>query len=173
VGLRAHPDELVQSGTLLSDLRYRLGHCIVTFPPLCERREDITPMALVFLQGCEEETGVPGPKGFAADTLPALEAAAWPGNARDLRAAIVAAYLHAQNEELIDPSHLPGCVGVPRFVAHGDGEVNQQVIAWALWRTDGHVAAAARLLGVHRNTVSAYVARRRSHSSSESSVPNA
>ncbi len=88
VGLRECPETLMAAGTLLPDLRYRLGFCVVRLPCLEERREEIGPLAALFLSRCREETGVLGPQRFAPDVLPVLEAGAWPGNVRELQAVI-------------------------------------------------------------------------------------
>ncbi len=69
--------------------------------------------------------------------------------------------------------HLPDHVRFPaRFQAYGDPDRNRRVIEWALWRTGGRVEAAAKLIGAHRNTVSAFVAARRSVSAPGSETHN-
>jgi two-component system response regulator HydG len=161
VGLSQHPDVLMQKGTLLADLRYRLGQCVIALAPLAERREEIAPLAEGFLEEARAATGVIGPKALAPDVLPVLEAAPWPGNARELRSAIEAAYLHARGDTLIRFEHLPEYLQVPlKFEPYGDPETNARAIEWALHRTRNRVEKAARLIGAHRNTVSSHLSQR-------------
>lgn len=168
VGLRECPDLLMQQGILLPDLRYRLGHCIIRLLPLAERREEIALLAELFLRECPDAIGVPGPVAFAPDVIPALEAAPWPGNVRDLRAAVEAAYVHAQGDELVRFEHLPEHARVaPRFTPHGDRQANARAIEWAMYRAHNRMDLAAELIGTHRNTISAYLSdRRHGHASS-------
>ncbi|PYO69673.1 MAG: hypothetical protein DMD69_01980, partial [Gemmatimonadetes bacterium] len=108
-GMCEHPDDLVAQGKMLKDVRYRLEHCIVRVPPLEERREEIVLLAQHFLARCPAETRVThGPQRFTKEAITALEAASYPGNVRDLKGRVKAAYLHAQGEETIGAHHLPG-----------------------------------------------------------------
>jgi DNA-binding NtrC family response regulator len=177
VGLRDCPDKLMRAGLLLPDLRYRLGHCIVRLAPLSERREEIAPLAQTFLRDCPWQTRASGPAQFAPDVMPALEAAPWPGNLRELRSVIEAAFLHADGGPLLRFDHLPEHVRIaPRFVPYGDVAANERAMDWALWRARNRVDHAARLIGAHRNTVSAHIARRRmkesAHNATDVIVPD-
>ena len=156
-GMCEHPDDLVAQGKMLKDVRYRLEHCIVRVPPLEERREEIVLLAQHFLARCPAETRVThGPQRFTKEAITALEAASYPGNVRDLKGRVKAAYLHAQGEEAIGAHHLPGDGrGSVRFDPQAEHGEKLRVVAWALWRTNDCVNTAAALLGVHRNTVSA------------------
>jgi DNA-binding NtrC family response regulator len=153
VGMRCDPDQLLRDGVLLEDLRWRLGRLLIAIPPLSERREDIVPLAEHFLARCPDETRVPGPTRFAPDVRPVLEAGLWPGNARDLRETIRAAYLLAQDEDVLRLEHLPpNAFATPHFDRRASPQDKQRVIDWALERAKG-VGDAARLVGAHRNTI--------------------
>jgi DNA-binding NtrC family response regulator len=160
VAMRECPDQLVARSVLLPDLRYRLGRCVIRLLPLTERRDEIGLFAEDFLRRCPRETGVPGPTRFAADVIPALERAPWPGNLRGLKAAVERAYLHAQREPEVRLAHfdeevLPGAVGTA-FRRHGNPAVNQRAVELALRLSDGSHTDAARLLHVSRHTVRSY-----------------
>ncbi len=170
-GLRKSPDQLLAENVLRPDLRYRLGYCEIRLTPLSERREEIGPLAKAFVHEFRLLNGS-GPKALAPDVVPALESAPWPGNVRELRAVVEASCIHAQGDEFLRFDHLPDHVRIsPRFRPHGDAALNQRAIEWALWRTDGHTDLAAQLLGVHRNTISAYRARKASESPAHISAP--
>jgi len=169
VGIGEHPDTLVARGNMLKDVRYRLEHCIVRLPRLEERREEIAPLAHHFLANCPSETGAAGGPGrFTADAIAVLEAASYPGNVRDLKGRVKAAYLHARGREAIGVEHLPADARVSlRFdprAAHCD---KLQLVAWALHQTNDRVTTAAELIGVHRNTLSALRAELRKNNRSD------
>jgi len=162
VAMHERPDVLMARGVLLADLRYRLGRCVIRLVPLRERREEIGPFAEDFLRRCPRETGVPGPTRFAADVVPALERAPWPGNLRDLEAAIGRAYLHAQHEREVrlvhfDEQVLAGAIGAA-FRRHRDPAENRRAVELALRLSEGSHAEAARLLCVNRHTIRSYAA---------------
>jgi DNA-binding NtrC family response regulator len=157
VGLGEDPDALVARGKMLKDLRYRLEYCMIRLPRLEERREEIALFAEHFLAQCRDETGVvDGPTGFSPEVLTVLEAGRYPGNLRDLKGRVRAAYLLARGETAIRFEHLPPVAQQSlAFDVHADRQAKLRIVAWALRRTDGHVGKAAELLHVHRNTVRA------------------
>jgi DNA-binding NtrC family response regulator len=162
------PDEMMERGDLLPDLRYRLGYCIVTVSGLADQRDVIAAFAQTFLESCREVTGVTGPCAFSPDVMPALEAAPWPGNLRELRGVVEAAYLHAVGDTMVRFDHLPPHVRIaPRFKPHGDPSENARVVEWALWRTGNRIDRAAALIGAHRNTISKYLADREARAGDE------
>lgn len=94
----------VAKGTFRQDLYYRLnvGHILV--PPLRERREDILPLARIFLRELGHQANKPyiriSPQ--AAKILLSYE---WPGNVRELRNVMEWIILLLDEEE-IQPCHL-------------------------------------------------------------------
>ena len=169
IGIGEHPDALVARKRLLKDLRYRLGHCIIRLPRLEERREEIASLAQRFLGEAPAMTGVPnGPTTFAPEVIQALEAATYPGNLRDLREAVVVAYLHAtaeDNHEVRLDDLLPQGRMSLKFQRRANRASQLQLVSWALWKTGDRVQAAAELIGAHRNTVAALRAVLRAQSS--------
>ncbi len=156
IGVNRSLDELVATGALLPDLRYRLGYHVLHLPRLAERPEDIPLLADRFLHECVGPTGELIPAGFTLDALTALEFADWPGNVRQLQHVVRRAFTSALGQQEIRLEHLPeGMRHFPKFESHATSEYKRRVVAWALRRSGGHVQAAARLLGVHRNTITA------------------
>ena len=75
--------EEVKTGGFREDLFFRLFSVEIEIPPLRERREDILPLALLFL----EDTNRRFKKqvsGFSPDLLGLFEEYSWPGNVRQL-----------------------------------------------------------------------------------------
>lgn len=157
VGVNADLDEFVARGTLLPDLRYRLGYHVLQLPRLAERPEDIPLLADRFLRECDGVPDQVAPAEFTFDALTALEFADWPGNVRQLKQVVRVAFTNALGEQQIRLEHLPeGMRHLPKIDTHAMPECKRRVVAWALRVSGGDVQAAARLLGVHRNTIAAW-----------------
>jgi transcriptional regulator with GAF, ATPase, and Fis domain len=74
----------IKEGTFREDLYYRLSVVPIHIPPLRERREDIAPLVWRFVD--EFAAALRKPIDAIDETsMAALEAYAWPGNARELR----------------------------------------------------------------------------------------
>jgi transcriptional regulator with PAS, ATPase and Fis domain len=76
--------EEVAKGNFREDLFFRLFSIDITIPPLRERREDIIPMAVMFLKEVnhrfKKNVG-----GYSKEVLDLFEQHAWPGNVRQLQ----------------------------------------------------------------------------------------
>jgi transcriptional regulator with GAF, ATPase, and Fis domain len=72
------------AGRFRSDLYYRLSVFPIEVPPLRERREDILPLAELFLLQSSKRLGIK-PPAFVAAQRRELERYDWPGNARELQ----------------------------------------------------------------------------------------
>lgn len=75
--------EMVSRGEFRQDLYFRLNVLCIHMPPLRERREDIVPLAKLFLR---EQAGPL--RTLSASAQQELQSADWPGNVRELRNAI-------------------------------------------------------------------------------------
>ncbi|MEN8198808.1 MAG: sigma-54-dependent Fis family transcriptional regulator [Thermodesulfobacteriota bacterium] len=73
----------VEEGKFREDLFFRLFSVEIEIPPLRERKEDILPLALSFLEGTNERFKKKV-SGFSPPLLALLEAYPWPGNVRQL-----------------------------------------------------------------------------------------
>lgn len=78
------------------DLYYRLSVFPLNLPPLCNRPEDILPLAEHFLAGLCGQSGV-AQKSLSLDASKLLRAHAWPGNVRELQHAIERAFVLADD----------------------------------------------------------------------------
>jgi DNA-binding NtrC family response regulator len=77
---------MVEQGRFRKDLYFRLNVVNLRIPPLRERKEDIAPLAMHFLEQIERQTGA---KYTLSDaTLRAITEYDWPGNVRELENAI-------------------------------------------------------------------------------------
>ena len=98
-------EAMVQTGTFRKDLWYRLNVAVIRVPPLRERRDDIELLARHFLR---ERAARPteSSEEFTAAALEALTHYDWPGNVRQLRAAVERASIEA-GTSTIGTEHLP------------------------------------------------------------------
>ena len=95
-----HPlAECVEKGLFRQDLYYRLkvGHLVI--PPLRERREEIAPIAKLFLKNFAHQKHKPV-RSILPEALEILEAYDWPGNIRELKNIMDLATFASTEEEL-------------------------------------------------------------------------
>jgi DNA-binding NtrC family response regulator len=77
---------MVERGSFRKDLFFRLNVVNLRIPPLRNRREDIAPLAMHFLERMKKESGVT--RSFSDSTLRVMSEYDWPGNVRELENAI-------------------------------------------------------------------------------------
>jgi NtrC-family two-component system response regulator AlgB len=96
-------DSAVGSGRFRQDLLYRLNVIQIDLPPLRQRTEDISALAVRLLAGFKGGKHI---VGFTAEAEQALRTYAWPGNVRELRNVVERATILCRCE-LIGIEHLP------------------------------------------------------------------
>jgi len=152
----------VRAREFREDLYYRLNVVPIHVPPLRERREDIPALVEYMIRKlareCNREV-----RGVSAGALDVLTRYDWPGNVRELenvlhRAVVLARspVIHLQDVPLDvampeTGSRLGEDVGPPLREAMEQFE--RQYILRVLEGAGWNVSRAARLLGVHRNTI--------------------
>src|SRR5207302_9652562 len=91
------------------DLYYRLSVFPIHLPALRERREDIHPLVVHFIDYYKQRTGR-FVSGISKDALEALTTYDWPGNVRELENAIERAVIIASGRR-IEIEDLPEAIG--------------------------------------------------------------
>lgn len=129
----------VSSGEFRVDLFYRLGNLVVRMPSLASRRSDIPELSKVILQQKAREAGCSAPE-LAKRDLDILMSYRWPGNVRQLHH-VLEHFLVFGKLPIIQPCEFNDRVGWREGVPE------------ALKLHKGNKAAAARALGVSRNTL--------------------
>jgi two-component system response regulator HydG len=152
----------VAAGRFREDLFYRLNVFLITLPPLRERAGDIPVLVDSALA-----VGRPGRAGSAPLTCSPLAmrmllAYGWPGNIRELFAAVESAAIRTDGDR-IEAHHLPaevrgssgwnGTAPVPRYHAEGAVGDEQASIVAALEEAAGNRNRAADILGMGRTTL--------------------
>jgi DNA-binding NtrC family response regulator len=147
--------EDMRAGKFREDLFYRLSVIPIHVPQLCERREDIVPLALHFLRkhGPHRNRTI---SGFSDEALALLEEYDWPGNVRELENSIERALVMAE-PPLIDAGDLMFFRPIAAdSEGTGDGhlvEVEKREIRSALERFGGQINRTADFLGINRKTL--------------------
>jgi len=137
----------VRAGRFRRDLYYRLAEAVVAVPPLRERAEDVETLAHAFLAELAAAQGVPVPTA-SPDFFAALRAHAWPGNARELRAALQSALLWWDGRAPLAPTDLAEALAAPLPDPVGDPLSERMLAAWRA--AGGNQEAARRALGLSR-----------------------
>jgi len=148
-------DEEVKTGRFREDLFYRLNVVELNLPPLRERREDILPLASLFIAEFAK-----GRARFSETATACLLNFFWPGNVRQLRNAMERAVLLSRSE-LILPEHLPTLVRAageqPAPTGLSDAqhleEIEREAIIQSLRKHDFNRTETAKALGIGRRTL--------------------
>ncbi|MEB3101774.1 sigma-54 interaction domain-containing protein [Ferviditalea candida] len=96
--------EETKKGNFREDLYYRLNVVPVYIPPLRERKEDILPLTLFFIEKYNEK--YKKNKVFSQEVLEFLQAYNWEGNVRELQN-IVERLVVITDQNLVEKKHLP------------------------------------------------------------------
>jgi two-component system response regulator AtoC len=140
---------LVRAGRFREDLFYRIAQATLVVPPLRERPDDIEALARHFLRELARRTDTTAPEASPA-LLAVLRAQPWPGNARELRAALQGALLWWSGCGALEPADLFEALAALRpGLDTGDRALCQRMLdAWR--RAHGNQEAARRELGLTR-----------------------
>jgi PAS domain S-box-containing protein len=148
--------QLVREEKFRDDLYFRINVFKITLPPLSERREDIPLLVDHFIERFNHQKGR-SVTGISLEAISAIMLHDWPGNVRELENAIEHAFVLCR-EDLIRIEDLPehliprgNHVNMPAGVTLRD--VEKAAILQSLQRNQGKKVAAARELGIDKNTL--------------------
>jgi DNA-binding NtrC family response regulator len=168
---RVDLEKAVNDGLFREDLYYRLNVLRISLPPLRQRTEDISLLAVHFLERAFDETGrMPPHPVLSPETIYILERFPWKGNVRELRNIMTrVATLVPPGAQRIFPFHvLPhledgGPVSRSLSQDNGNGIIipvgtpldhaEELLIRETLRQTGGNRAKAAALLGISPRTL--------------------
>jgi two-component system response regulator AtoC len=155
----------VKLGEFREDLFYRLNVIPLHLPPLRERKQDIMPLVLHFLEKQGRLMGRPN-MTVNKQALEAMEQYSWPGNVRELEN-LVERMIALTDGSIITMDDIPAAIagekayGAADFAFSADGidmvaaltELERTLIVHALEYANGVKARAASLLGINRTTL--------------------
>jgi DNA-binding NtrC family response regulator len=144
----------VKAGRFRQDLLFRLNTIEIPIPPLRARREDIPPLARLFLERHARRYRKTF-RAFEEGAVRALMEHPWPGNVRELDHAVERAVLMGEGPMVRakDLSLKPPGDSRPTLEALSLEEVEEFLIRKALERHGGNVSQAAAALGLSRSAL--------------------
>jgi DNA-binding NtrC family response regulator len=157
-------EDNIQRGTFRRDLFFRLNVIPIRLPSLRERRGDVRLLAQHFLRrfNLQLRRQIPG---FTSQAVEVLERYPWPGNVRELENLIERLVVLGRDNDPISHEDLPLEILLDSpfpqqaFLPEKDGllkardSFERQFILKALKRAQWNQSEAARILGIHRNTL--------------------
>jgi two-component system, NtrC family, response regulator PilR len=156
--------QMVQSGEFREDLYYRIAQFPIDLPPLSLRGNDKMLLADKFISDLNRIHSAD--KSFTATTAKKILAYSWPGNVRQLKNTVEAAFQLGNSEISADdiriianPSAAIGQVLIPEEGVDLDNDIVPSFYKAALEKTKGNAAQAARLLGIEPHTFRARLKR--------------
>ncbi|MDI6711154.1 MAG: sigma-54 dependent transcriptional regulator [Bacillota bacterium] len=159
----------VEKGAFRADLYYRLNVARLYLPPLRQRKEEILPLAHMFLTRSAHEKGKKF-REISAEAARMLTAYEWPGNLRELKNAVELAAL-MWDDVVLRPAHLEIAIGARSVAGPPHAEVidcknfslpleglpleeyNSRIILKALEMHYGNKTRTARYLGISRRSL--------------------
>ncbi|MDR0817124.1 MAG: sigma 54-interacting transcriptional regulator [Clostridiales Family XIII bacterium] len=158
-------NDLIAHKLFRSDLYFRINVIPITVPSLRDRHDDIIPLAEGILAELNKKYGMN--KEFTMQARKSFLEYDWPGNVRELRNVVERMVVTSQSDELyleerfLEPAHRqdqvsPGGTGLPPYVGTLRSflaNVEEDYIRMALKTSNGKVAEAAGMLGIHRSVL--------------------
>ena len=146
--------EMSEKGDFRQDLLFRINTIHINIPPLRNRREDIIPLAEMFLKRYSEK--------YKKDNLDISDSAkesllshSWDGNIRELQHTMEKAVIMC-DDNVIKPEHL-GLYSTTKVASSNEDmtleEVERKAISDAMNSCDGNLSIVAQKLGITRQTL--------------------
>ena len=151
-------EEEIANEKFREDLFYRLNVIKIDLPPLRDRRDDIPPLAIHFVEKYSHEMGK-DINGISPKALETLESYHYPGNVRELEN-IIARCVALETSNVIRQQTLPelivnmGSLNIENGIAGNFGldhlleTFEKRTIDKALTEAQGNKVEAAKLLGI-------------------------
>lgn len=161
------PMELIEKGLLRRDLYYRLNVVNITIPPLRERPDDIPILCEYFLEKHNRKYGKEVWM-LSEGALNRLKDYSYPGNVRELENRIMSAVSLADREHVLTEKQLrlpeadqgkkaaSGASGYDPSEQSLDAYLRaceEQILRKTMAENEGNISAAARQLGLKRQTL--------------------
>jgi DNA-binding NtrC family response regulator len=149
---------LISEGRFREDLYYRLNIMEIYIPPLRDRKEDIEPLSLFFLQKHLSSYRKKMITGFTREAIDVLMKYSFPGNVRELENLVERAIILEKNSEITAES-LPQSIKMfhietlePDKIKSLE-ELNKEYAENVVEMLGGNKSKAAELLGISRTSL--------------------
>lgn len=146
--------KMVSSGEFRQDLLYRINTIHIEMPPLRQRREDIVPLAEIFLSYYANRYDK-GELRFTADAQQAMLKHLWEGNVRELQHVVEKAVIMADNRDVgVEQLMLKPATSKPLELEDGTlDEMERRRIIEAVASSNGNMTSVAQRLGISRQSL--------------------
>ena len=145
---------VARGGEFREDLLYRINTIHIDLPPLRQRREDILPLAEMFLKRYATKYNKPI-EGFDQAAVREMDEYPWAGNIRELQHTVEKAVIMSDGRRITPATLLlrpaPAAVQAPAFSTLE--EMERGMIGQAMARYAGNLTEVARQLGITRQTL--------------------
>ena len=151
----ANLDERVAQGKFREDLLYRINTIHLEIPPLRERKEDIIPLAELFIERFAKQYDK-GPLTLSEEAKQKLKEHPWYGNIRELEHAIEKAVIISDGVAICDAVfHFPKKSLSPAQESAMEPleDMELVMIRKAIDKHEGNLSAVASQLGITRQTL--------------------
>ena len=151
----ANLDERVAQNRFREDLLYRINTIHLEIPPLRERKEDIIPLAELFIERFAKQYDK-GAMTLSEDAKRKLKEHPWYGNIRELEHAIEKAVIISDGGVLTDAHfHFPKKSLSPTQESEAETleDMELMMIRKTIDKHDGNLSAVAAQLGITRQTL--------------------
>ena len=151
----ANLDERVAQGKFREDLLYRINTIHLEIPPLRERKEDIIPLAELFIERFAKQYDK-GPLTLSEEAKQKLKEHPWYGNIRELEHAIEKAVIISDGVAICDAVfHFPkkSLSPVQESAMETLEDMELVMIRKAIDKHEGNLSAVASQLGITRQTL--------------------
>ena len=146
--------EMVEKAEFRQDLLFRINTIHINIPPLRNRKEDIIPLAEMFLKRYSEKYKKDNVI-ISATAEEKMLSHRWDGNIRELQHTIEKAVIMC-DDNVINPEHL-GLYQSVSSSSYDDGstleDVERRTIAEAINSNNGNLSLVAQKLGITRQTL--------------------
>ena len=146
--------KMVGEGDFRQDLLYRINTIHIELPPLRQRKEDILPLAEIFLTRYANRYNK-GELRFTEEAQQALKEYVWEGNIRELQHTVEKAVIMAENRDVdVEQLCLQPIASSPQK-AEGSTleEMERRMISETIASSDGNMTTVAQQLGISRQTL--------------------
>ena len=144
--------EAVAKGEFRQDLLFRINTIHIHIPPLRNRKEDIVPLAELFIGHYGKKYSKEGLL-LSGDAAEKLKNHSWEGNIRELQNAIEKAVIMCE-DEIIKPEYIElHATTRPTTEAQTLEDMERQLIANAIAQCGGNLSQVAQQLGITRQTL--------------------
>jgi transcriptional regulator with GAF, ATPase, and Fis domain len=151
--------QAVEAGTFRRDLYHRLNVVSIPLPALRERAEDISLLADYFVAKASRKCRMRA-KPISPESQACLLSYDWPGNVRELEHAMERALVMGASDQIL-PEDLPTEIldAAPAESASSARyqntvkEQKKQVVLKAMQQANGNYIEAAKILGIHPNSL--------------------